>query len=169
MDKVAQLLNRMVADGVVSSYAVFGAVAQMRYAEAVATLDVDILVAVPDSARLDVLTPLYEYCAKHGYHAEGEAVRVGAWPVQFIPFFDALTKAALDHAETGDIDGIPLHVVRADYLGVIALSVGRPKDFARLLALIENGSVSPGTIQTLSVQYGLTAQWERFRRRFLDD
>lgn len=35
MKQVAQLLNDMVADGVIDGYAVFGAVAQMRYTEAV--------------------------------------------------------------------------------------------------------------------------------------
>ncbi len=80
MDEVAQLLNAMVADGVISAYAVFGAVAQMRYTDAVATLDADILVAVPDSERLDILTPIYAYCTERGYDPDGEAVRVGAWP-----------------------------------------------------------------------------------------
>ena len=47
MIEVATLLNDMVQSGIISNYAVFGAVAQMRNTEAVATLDADILVAVP--------------------------------------------------------------------------------------------------------------------------
>jgi hypothetical protein len=42
MDEVARLLNEMVRAGVIVDYAVFGAVAQMRYTEAVTTLDADI-------------------------------------------------------------------------------------------------------------------------------
>ncbi|NQU38853.1 MAG: hypothetical protein HQ523_02765 [Lentisphaerae bacterium] len=168
MDEVAKLLNAMVEDGVISAYAVFGAVAQMRYTEAVVTLDADILVAVPEIGRLDVLTPIYEYCASRGFKPEGEAIRVGAWPVQFIPVFDALTQAALQRSDAGDIDGVPLRAVTADYLAVIGLSVGRPKDFARILALLEAESTSAQDIETLSAAHGLTAQWERFRRRFLD-
>ena len=168
MDQVANLLNAMVEDGVISDYAVFGAVAQMRYTEAVATLDADILVAVPDEDRLDILTPIYEYCADLGFTPEEEAIRVGAWPVQFIPVFDPLTKAALECADTGDIDGIPLRVVRADYLGAIALSVGRPKDFARILALLDTEGTSEKDIEKLCSEHGLTTQWELFRRRFLD-
>ena len=168
MDEVAQLLNAMVADGVISAYAVFGAVAQMRYAEAVVTLDADILVAVPDAERLDVLTPIYEYCEARGYVPEGEAVRVGAWPVQFIPVFDAVTRAALESADTGDVDGIPFRVVSADYLAVIALSVGRPKDFARILALLESGSISEQSIDALSATHTLSAKWNDFRKKFLD-
>jgi hypothetical protein len=66
--------------GVIADYALFGAAAQMRYTEAVATLDADVLVAVPSPDRLDVLSPIYEYCRTRGYAPEGEAVRVGAWP-----------------------------------------------------------------------------------------
>lgn len=169
MNEVAELLNAMVGEGVISGYAVFGAVAQMRYTEAVATLDADILVAIPDPERLDLLTPIYDFCRARGYVPEGDAVRVGAWPVQFIPVFDSLTQAALESADTGDIDGVPLRVVTADYLAVIALSVGRPKDAARILALMEAESISEQEIATLSAQHDLLSEWERFQKRFLDD
>jgi len=134
---VAQLLNEMRAAGVVSDYALFGAVAQMRYTEPVATLDADVLVALPSSEGLEVLSPVYEFCAAKGYRPEGEAVRVGAWPVQFIPVFSPLTRDALEQADTADFEGEPFRVVRADYLAVIALSAGRAKDFTRILALLE--------------------------------
>ena len=77
----------MLRAGVIRDYAVFEAVAQMRYTEAVATFDADILVAVPEPEALDVLAPLYAFCRERGYNPEGEAVRVGDWPVQFMPVF----------------------------------------------------------------------------------
>lgn len=166
MDEVAKLLNEMVRAGVVSDYAVFGAVAQMRYTEAVTTLDADILVSVPPTAALDVLSPIYAFCRERGYQPEGEAVRVGDWPVQFIPAFNPLTEAAMRNAETGDVDGVPLRVVRADYLAVIALSVGRAKDFARILALREAGAVTDAQIAELASQHGLGPAWQRFLERF---
>ena len=119
MRDVAELLNRMRADGVITDYALFGAVAQMRYTEPVATLDADVLVAVPAPDRLDVLSALYQFCADQGYHAEGEAISVGAWPVQFVPVFSSLTQEALAQAETADFEGVEFRVVRADYLAVI--------------------------------------------------
>jgi hypothetical protein len=166
MDEVARLLNDMMKAGVVSDYAVFGAVAQMRYTEAVVTMDADILVSVPGDNGLDVLGPIYEFCRTRGYQPEGEAVRVGNWPVQFIPTFSALTNAAVEHADTGDLEGTPLRVVRADYLAVLALSVGRAKDFARILALREAGAVSNEEIGKLAAEYGLSDAWSSFRRRF---
>ena len=157
MKRVAELLNSMRAAGVVSDYALFGAAAQMRYTEAVATLDADVLVKVPDPARLDVLAPIYAFCLAQGYTPQGEAVCVGAWPVQFIPVFNTLTGEAVDRADTADFEGIPLRVVGPDYLAVIALEVGRAKDYARIIALLDAGSVSDDRIA-----------WARFKARFLE-
>ncbi len=168
MKEVAQLLNALRAAGVIVDYALFGAVAQMRYTQPVATLDADVLIAVPSPERLDVLATVYQFCAKKGYHAEGEAVQVGEWPVQFIPVFDALTREALEWAETTDFEGIPLRVVRADHLAVIALSAGRAKDFTRILALLESESVTPDGIASLAGRHRLTETWEQFTKRFMD-
>jgi hypothetical protein len=162
MDKVAVLLNEMVEQCIIADYAVFGAVAQMRYTEAVVTFDADILVAVPEPDKLDVLA----FCRERGYLPEGEAIRVGDWPVQFIPAFSELTREAIRDAEVGDLDGIPLRVTRADYLAVIALSVGRAKDFARLLALREAGAVKDEEILDLAIRHNLTSVWKRFKERF---
>ena len=169
MRDVARLLNDMRSAGVIVDYGLFGAVAQMRYTEPVATLDADVLVAMPPPERLDVLAPIFEFCASRGYKPEGEAVRFGAWPVRFVPVFSPLTREALELAETADYDGIPLRVVRADYLAVIALSVGRAKDFTRILALLESGSASPDEIASVAERHGLSEAWRRFRRRFLDE
>jgi len=168
MRDVAVLLNDMVDAGVISDYAVFGAVAQMRYTEAVATMDADVLVSLPADAGLDILKPVYEFCANRGFTPEGEAIRVGDWPVQFIPTFSALTEEALKTAEAGEIEGLPLRVVCADYLAVIALSTGRAKDFARILALIEAGSVEMESVARLAADHGLQSEWSGFREKFLE-
>jgi hypothetical protein len=166
---VAVLLNEMRAAGVVLDYALFGAAAQMRYTEPVATLDADVLVLLPASDRLDVLAPLYEFCDRRGLVAQGEAVAVGRWPVQFVPVFSGLTEAAVRDADTVDFEGEALRVVRADYLAAIALSVGRPKDFARILALLESGSVTRDGVRSLAALHGLSEAWSRFGARFFDD
>lgn len=155
--------------GVIHDYALFGPVAQMRYTEPVATLDADVLVSVPTTDRLDVLAGICEFCAARGWPGEGEAIRVGAWPTQFVPAFNPLTLEAMKEAETADFEGVPLRVVRADHLAVIALSVGRAKDLTRILALLESGSVSREAIGRLAEQHGLTEAWQRFENRFLNE
>ena len=169
MKEVAELLNAMRDAGVIIDYAMFGAIAQMRYTEPLATLDADVLVALPSPEGLELLKPIYEFCAVRGYRPEEDAVRVGAWPVQFVPVFSALTREALEQAETADFEGVPLRAVRADHLAVIALSVGRAKDFARILALLESGSVARGEVERLAARHGLGHAWIRFEARFLHE
>jgi hypothetical protein len=168
MREVAQLLNDMLRAGVIGNYAMFGAVAQMRYTQPVATLDADVLVSLPAMQDNNVLDPICHFCRSRGYNPEGEAILVGDWPVQFIPAFSRLTEEAIDRAETGEIGGLPLRVVRADYLAAIALSVGRAKDFARVLSLLEADAVSSNDIERLCARHDLISQWQQFRRRFLD-
>jgi hypothetical protein len=169
MRELAQLLNAMRHEGVVSNYALFGAIAQMRYTEPIATLDADVLVLLPESDRLDVLQPIYEFCKSRGYDAEGEAIRVGEWPAQFIPAFNSLTREAVEMAETVDFEGVPFRVVRAVHLALIALSVGRAKDFARILSLMESDAVGRQELGDVASRHGLEREWIRFKRRFLDD
>ena len=169
MKALAQLLNEMCASGVIENYALFGAVAQMRYTEPVATLDADVLVAVAQPDRLDALRDIYTYCAARGYLPEGEAVRVGAWPTQFIPSLHSAHPEAMGQAETADFEGVPFRVVRAAHLAVIALSVGRAKDFTRILSLLESDTVSRQEIGQLADRHGLAAAWQKFEARFLDE
>ncbi|HEU5181156.1 MAG TPA: hypothetical protein VFW45_10200 [Candidatus Polarisedimenticolia bacterium] len=169
MKEIARLLGEMVQTGTITDYALFGAIAQLRYTQPIATLDVDVLVRIRPDDRLDVLSPIYAFCAERGYAAEGESVRIGTWPVQFIPTFSNLTREALEQAATADFGGVPLRVVGADYLAVIALSVGRAKDVARILALLESKSVTRDSIGLLARRHDLSDAWARFQEKFLND
>jgi hypothetical protein len=167
--ELAELLNAMRNAGVISEYALFGATAQMRYTEPVATFDADVLISLPEPDRLDLLAPVYEFCAQRGHVPEGEAIRVGEWPAQFIPVFDDLTREAIERAQTTDYEGVPFRVVDPAHLAVIALSAGRAKDAARVLALLESGAVTPHEVHALAERHGLETAWARFAARFLDE
>jgi len=167
--EIARLLNDMIEEGVITDYALFGALAQVRYTEPVATLDADVLVGVLQPERVDALSALYVFCKKNGYMPEGEAIRVGDWPVQFIPAFSPLTEEAMKNADTVEFEGIPFRVVSAEYLATIALQTGRAKDMARILALLDSGGVSHEAIASLASRHGLLDAWKRFRTRFLDE
>jgi len=167
--QVAELLNGMREAGIIDDYALFGAAAQMRYTEAVATLDADVLIAASTPDRLDVRQPIYAYCRARGYVPEGEAVRAGEWPVQFVPVFSSLTREAVALADTADFEGVPFRVVGAAHLAVIAVSVGRAKDFARILALLESGATTQEEIGAVAARHGCADAWGWFRSRVLDD
>jgi hypothetical protein len=117
MKDVARLLNDMLSAGIIGDYAIFEAVAQMRYTPAVAAMDADILVEMKRRGSLDLLKPIHEFYSARGNTPDRETIRVGEWPVHFIPVFSPLTEEAVREAETGEIEGIPLRVVRADFFG----------------------------------------------------
>ena len=89
--------------------------------------------------------------------------------MQFVPAFSPLTEEALKHADTADFEGVPFRVVRADYLATIALSVGRAKDYARILALLESSAATREEIARLAAKHGLSEAWRRFEARFGDE
>ena len=60
-------------------------------------------------------------------------------------------------------------MVQADHLAVIALSVGRAKDYARILALLEWGNASRESIASLAARRNLADAWHRFESRFLNE
>jgi hypothetical protein len=47
--------------------------------------------------------------------------------------------------------------------------VGRGKDYARILALLESGAVTREEIAALASRHGLEDAWIRFTRRFIDE
>jgi hypothetical protein len=75
----------------------------------------------------------------------------------------------LEQAESADFEGTPLRVIRADHLAAIALGTGRAKDYARILGLLEGGSVSREQVARLAFRHGLSERWKRFEARFLSD
>ena len=97
---------------------------------------------------------------------------------------------ALDLAETADYEGVEFRVVTARHLPVIALGVGRPKDWTRIVALLDadrraagRGSsrcwtrivalldvnaVTREELAELAARHGLTSAWQQFAGRFLD-
>ncbi len=160
----------MLTDGVIGSYAVGGAVGATFYLEPVATLDVDIFVHLsPSSAgsALLALTPVYEYLLPRGFSAEGEYIRIGAWPVQFLPPAGPLEDEAIAGARTVAVEEIPVRVMTAEHLVALALSTGRAKDFSRILQFIEAGALDTAVLDDIFARHGLLPKWEQFGRRYL--
>ncbi len=51
-------------------------------------------------------------------------------------------------------------------VAVIALSVGRAKDFTRVLALREAGAATDDEISALAARHNLAPAWKKFKERF---
>ena len=124
MENTLKVLNQMVVDGVISGYAICGAIAAMRFVEPFQTSDLDVLAVFPQSSQSAL--------GARGYKPVRECIQIGDWPVQFLPVSGALLTEAFDESETVHYGETPTRALGAEYLGLIMLNVGRPKDKVRL-------------------------------------
>jgi hypothetical protein len=150
------VLNELVSEGVIPSYAIGGAIGASFYIEAQATEDVDVFVVLPQSAGgLSVLTPVYDACKAKGGIIEGAHVRFGPWPVQILDPYKPLVEEALAQAVEVDFDGIPTRVMTAEHLCAICLDTGRPKDILRVALFIEQDAVDRAALEAILARYNL--------------
>jgi hypothetical protein len=110
-------LIAMKGDGVIAEYAVAGGMAQGFWVEAIATYDLDVLVALPQEQGVIVsLAPIYEWAKRHGYSTQAEHVVIGEIPVQFLVSPGPLTDEAIEHAAALRFGDMDIRVVRPEYL-----------------------------------------------------
>ena len=168
MKTTLETINLMQADGVISQYAIGGAVGATFYLEPAATLDIDIFVSLQlaPGSILVTLSPIYNYLTAHGCRVEKEYIVIGGWPVQFLPSGDALDEEALVQAVKTDVDGIPTRVMTAEHLVAIALRTGRQKDKIRVGQFIESGTLDASRLEQILNAHGLLAKWEKWTQQY---
>jgi hypothetical protein len=111
--------------GHIHDYAISGAIAQLFWDEAVVTFDLDVLVLLgPVQNTLDPLRAIYEWAAERGYDSRAEHIIISDFPVQFLPAPDPLSEEAVRHAAVVDSGGVPMRVVRPEYLIALWLRPG---------------------------------------------
>jgi hypothetical protein len=171
IEDVIATINRMEADGVIERYAIGGAVGATFYLEPVATLDVDIFVALEPERGSAIVTlkPIFDYLSVRGGVIEGEAIAIAGWPVQFLPAATPLLEEALREAVERDVDGLAARVFTAEHLAAIALQTGRAKDKARLLQFVEGNVLDAERFQAILTRHNLVDAWTRFEQQFLTD
>ena len=99
MEATLKVLNELEREGVITRYAIGGAVGAIFYMEPFLTYDVDVFVLLPQTAGgLLTLTPIYEALRKRGCPEEGECILIEGMPVQFLPAYNALLEEALAEA-----------------------------------------------------------------------
>jgi hypothetical protein len=159
MKACLQALNSLVANGVISSYAIGGAVGASFYLDAMQTEDVDAFVFLPPSAGLLIsLTPVYEALSQQGGIIEREYVRFGEWPLQILTDYTPLVAEAILSARPVTFDGIPTRVFTAEHLCAIALDTGRGKDLLRVASFLDQRAVNEVLLHTLLARFQLSSR-----------
>jgi len=169
MKATLEVINQMQADGVISKYAIGGAVGATFYLEPLATLDIDVFVSLknPPASPLLMLTPIYDYLTLRGYKTEKEYLVIEGWPVQFLSPSDALDEEALQQAVGTEVEGVRTWVITSEHLVAIALRTARAKDFARILQFVESGALDSSQLDPILQRHGLLEKWEQFGVKFL--
>jgi hypothetical protein len=163
MEHTLQVLNALERDGIVSRYAIGGAMAATFYAEPVLTFDLDIFVLLPQMAGgLLTLAPLYADLRRRGYIEEGECVLIEGVPVQFLPAYNALLEEALAEAREIRYEQTPTRVLRVEHLTAIAVQTGREKDRQRVRLLREQAPMDPAYLAGVLARHGLEAKWRHW-------
>ena len=102
-----QVLLQLRSEGVLSRFAIGGAIAASFYIEAVATEDLDIFAFLRLSpGGMVVLTPLYDRLKELGATVQDEHVLIHGWPVQILPAYTHLVEAAVLEAQEESFDGL---------------------------------------------------------------
>lgn len=134
MKRTLEVLNALVADGIVTEYAIGGAVAAYNYVEAAVTDDLDIFVSF-DAAQhrhqsgLITLGPILNHLAARGYtEFRKEGLLIEGWPVQFLPVASDLDAEALARAVETELKlpgkgAVMTRVLRPEHL--VATAEGR--------------------------------------------
>jgi hypothetical protein len=165
-------LNRLQSQGLISDYAIGGAVAANAYIEPADTEDLDVFVVVSldESNSLDPLTNVNADLVAHGATWHGMYLVIGGWPVQLLLPGSDLYEDAIAHGRASVFaDGLSAKIMGPEHLVAIALATGRLKDYVRVVEFLRRGVVDRAHLEDLVKKYGLTQQWLNFESRFLDD
>ena len=157
---VFRVLNRMRDEGIVAQYAVGGATAVLFYAEPTRTYDLDVFVAL-EAVGEDVLAPLsraYEWAREQGFGLQAEHLLIAGVPVQLLPAYNALVEAALATARVHDYTGVPVRVVDAEHLVVLALQAGGARRRERAWQLLEAGAVDRERLRQILATHAIAAE-----------
>ena len=160
-------INALRQASIIGESAIGGAIGATFYLEPISTFDLDIFVLFDHPPLILTLTPIYEFLLNRGHEAEGDAIVIHGWPVQFLPAESPLLSEAVQQATDVDFEGVPTRVMTAEHLMAIALQTGRGKDYTRLLTFVESGAADSLKFQGILARHGLLAAWKKFELNFL--
>jgi len=162
MQAVCDLLEQLLKEGVLSGYALGGATAAGFHGEPLATRGIDVFVFLdpPPGALLVTLAPLFDRLAELGYgEFEEEGLLVHGFPVQFLSASPGLESEAVRQAVVLEWEGHVVRVMTPEHLAAIALTVGRPKDRARLVYLVALPAFDRAKFAGILARHRLQEQW----------
>ena len=165
MDDTLRVINELEAEGVISRYAIGGAIGLLFYIETLYTEDLDVFCCLPRDAILITLAPLYNWLKHRGYEEEKEHVLIEGIPVQFLEPPDDLVKEALAQAVDDQYAGVPTRVFQYEHLLAIACGLGRHKDKLRIAIALESREPDEPKLRDILARHDLLDKWSAMTAR----
>ena len=167
MKETLEVLNRMVANGVLKEYAIGGAIGAIYYLEPFETSDLDVFFQVNiEGSDLRILEPIYDYLRQAEYELEAEFINIEGTQVQFLPSYSPLTDEAIERAQTIEFDEVPSRIMRPEHLVGIMIATGRAKDYLRINMFLKQGAVDMTLLKPVLERHNLLEKWEANAYRF---
>jgi hypothetical protein len=166
MTGTLRILNRLEAEGIVTRYAIGGAMAAVFYIEPLLTFDLDVFVLLPLLPEgSSALATVHSKLGSWGYSLEQNCVLIEGVPVHFLPAFDALAEEAVrDSVLLPYGEPSMARVVRPEYLIAICLHSGRGKDRERVRLLRQLARVDTAALASILGRHQLIHRWNQWTR-----
>ena len=147
--------NGLAEAGLITAWALGGALAAIYFVEPFATYDADIFF-IPAGKGLDAGIPaIYNQLQSEGWEVEREHLLIKGFPVQFLAARD-LTEEAVLEALSIEFEGVAARVFRAEHIIAIAAAVGRRKDLARIEQLLQQADLDNCRLEKILRRHKLT-------------
>lgn len=162
MQQICDILEELASEGVIANYALGGATAVGFHGEPLATRDIDVFVFLdpPIGSVLVSLDPIFTNLAKKGFSEfEDEGLLVHGYPLQFLTARPGLETEALEKARRIKWENHTVRVMTPEHLAAIALTVGRPKDRARVVHLVSLPGFDQSNFEEILSRHHLTPTW----------
>jgi hypothetical protein len=164
MEATLQVLTELETTGIISRYAIGGAVGAIFYIEPFLTYDLDIFVVLPQTpSGLLTLEPIYNELKRRGYTTEAECILIEGVPVQFLPAYNPLLEEALAEAQRLPYGELQTRVIRPEHLVAIMVQTGRHKDRQRFSMFIEQALIDIDYLQEILIRYQLNERFTKWK------
>ncbi len=167
MQAVCDVLEQLVRESTLKHYAIGGATAASFHGEPIATRDIDVFVFIdpPKGSVLLSLDPLFSRLAELGFSEfDEEGILIHGFPVQFLSTAPGLEAEAVESALIVEWESHRIRVIRPEHLAAIALTVGRPKDRARMVYLVELPQFDGALYLDILARHRLRNRWDEWAK-----
>jgi hypothetical protein len=169
---VIDVLEDMQNAGIISGYAVGGAVAAILHDEAISTVDLDVFFffTEPPTGLILSLEKIYDYARRNNFTFNADFINIHGWLVQFVEASHSpLWTEAVETAETMTIDERAAKVIDREHLAAMWIFAGRKKDIRKIEMFDEAGTMDAKILYDVLLRFNLLDRWQLQQHNFSDE